>query len=1091
MPIPHSSTPAPSPIARALTLSERLAILREHPRPPPDTEWNLPSGRRWVDKLKAMPPFDQLPHLWERFLAAHQLTEDGLLHALGAPEAFLAAHAGEAGRWAEELEEALAAPPREAAPAFDWPSSMSSQAKLLTFSAPVIAWALARIQRGLASLEAEGGSPLLQPGGVEALFLPRLASTAYAITHRTLVLELNVSRLSGELTGTTPTERFESFVARLADPTYARTLHEEYAVLSRQLVESVRAIADFCVLFLRHLVEDRSALRGRFFGGDDPGLLTQVLMSGDGHRGGKRVLVLEFEGGRKLIYKPHSLRVDEHFQSLLRWLNARGHQPPLRTMACLDRGDHGWTEFIAVSDCSSEEELRRFYLRQGGLLAVLYAMLATDFHYENLIASGEYPVLVDLESLFHPTLHPSGESELDEAIRGAMNYSVLRTALLPTPQLMGNSDVPVDLSGLSDVEGQQSPQAAPYVNMAVADEAHIDRMKLRMLGSQNIPTLRGTKPDPSAYTEEIAEGFTRMYGLLLAHREALLAPEGPVRRFAGDDIRFIFRTTRTYALLSRETLHPDLQRDALDRERHFLRLWALLEERQDIASLITSELESLWKGDVPFFHTRTDSVDLSDHEDRRHPDLLNRSCLEEVLGHIRRLDEGDLKRQAWFIRGAMACHRAQARHMGAGAKEASFRPVSTAEGLPSRSTFLQEACRVGDRLVELAMRGRSDEAEGATWIGMVLVSEKVWQFLPLGIDLYDGLPGITLFLAHLAKASGERKYADLARGALTVIRQQQRQSEKNVLINGAFGGWGGLIYLYTHLSHLWEEPLLLEEALQCARHASARAGEDEECDLIYGNAGAILALHGLYELHPAAEVLEAMRECGQRLLSQAHPMAQGLGWSAKVLECVPLAGYSHGASGIASALEVLFRRTGQQAWLEAAAAALAYERTLFSPEHGNWLDVRLHRPDRKEEEPLPPPNYPTAWCNGAPGIGLSRFRMPSLDDAAARAEVEAALANTRLQGFGYNHSLCHGDLGNLELLLEARQAGHPLLEENEVERYAAGILEGIRHKGWICGTPAGIETPGLLTGLAGIGYGFLRLADPAGTPSILLLDPPR
>jgi lantibiotic modifying enzyme len=30
-----------------------------------------------------------------------------------------------------------------------------------------------------------------------------------------------------------------------------------------------------------------------------------------------------------------------------------------------------------------------------------------------------------------------------------------------------------------------------------------------------------------------------------------------------------------------------------------------------------------------------------------------------------------------------------------------------------------------------------------------------------------------------------------------------------------------------------------------------------------------------------------------------------------------------------------------------------------------------------------------------------------------------------------------------------------------------------------------------MTGLAGMGYGFLRLWDPVGTPSVLLLDPPR
>src|SRR5688500_12891270 len=105
MTVPPLTAPTRSSIPRALTLSERLAIVREHAHLLSDAELDLPLGRRWLDKLKAMPPFDQLPHLWARFLSLHQLTEDGLVRALGAPAAFLATHAGHAGRWAEDLEE--------------------------------------------------------------------------------------------------------------------------------------------------------------------------------------------------------------------------------------------------------------------------------------------------------------------------------------------------------------------------------------------------------------------------------------------------------------------------------------------------------------------------------------------------------------------------------------------------------------------------------------------------------------------------------------------------------------------------------------------------------------------------------------------------------------------------------------------------------------------------------------------------------------------------------------------------------------------------------------------------------------------------
>ena len=38
--------------------------------------------------------------------------------------------------------------------------------------------------------------------------------------------------------------------------------------------------------------------------------------------------------------------------------------------------------------------------------------------------------------------------------------------------------------------------------------------------------------------------------------------------------------------------------------------------------------------------------------------------------------------------------------------------------------------------------------------------------------------------------------------------------------------------------------------------------------------------------------------------------------------------------------------------------------------------------------------------------------------------------------------------------------------------------------------PLGVETPGLMTGLAGIGYGLLRLAAPERVPNVLGLAAP-
>lgn len=52
------------------------------------------------------------------------------------------------------------------------------------------------------------------------------------------------------------------------------------------------------------------------------------------------------------------------------------------------------------------------------------------------------------------------------------------------------------------------------------------------------------------------------------------------------------------------------------------------------------------------------------------------------------------------------------------------------------------------------------------------------------------------------------------------------------------------------------------------------------------------------------------------------------------------------------------------------------------------------------------------------------------------------------------------------------------------------IIDRFEDKGFVCGTPLHVESPGLMTGLAGIGYALLRLALPHKVPNILTLEGP-
>lgn len=167
--------------------------------------------------------------------------------------------------------------------------------------------------------------------------------------------------------------------------------------------------------------------------------------------------------------------------------------------------------------------------------------------------------------------------------------------------------------------------------------------------------------------------------------------------------------------------------------------------------------------------------------------------------------------------------------------------------------------------------------------------------------------------------------------------------------------------------------------------------------------------------------------------------------------------------------------------------AFAYERHLFSPDANNWPDLRSGSKPGDENETY----KMSAWCHGAAGIALARLGcLRFVDDAAIRQEIEIGLQTTISKGLGNSHSLCHGDLGNMDILLSAAQ----VLERSEflecIEQATPKLLDTIDRQGWVSGGPMGLETPGLMLGLSGAGYALLRLAFMYHVPSVLQLEPP-
>jgi lantibiotic modifying enzyme len=373
-----------------------------------------------------------------------------------------------------------------------------------------------------------------------------------------------------------------------------------------------------------------------------------------------------------------------------------------------------------------------------------------------------------------------------------------------------------------------------------------------------------------------------------------------------------------------------------------------------------------------------------------------------------------------------------------------------------------------------------------TWIGALPrdprhgAAEPI-SYAPLGPDLYGGTCGVAAFLACLAARKGDRSVARTASGALrhAFDRLEAVPPEQRY---GLYSGWPGIALGAVQAGEELGEPEWVERGIALMRRLEGEQPA-QELDLIGGAAGALAACAILARREGDAGLLEQGLRLAELLLSRGRAERRGgMSWSYDGDAGIGLTGFAHGAAGVSWALAELYAASADPSHRQAAIEGFAYEETWFDQASGNWADLRDGRSSG------PPSEHPQClfWCHGAPGIALSRLRAwELLGDERVRGEALTALSTTRLaldrslREAGATLSLCHGIAGRADVLLRAGA----LLELPADDLLAtASRAIGAHCLGAIdSGEPEGDEadSPGLMLGMAGLGYFLLRLEDPS------------
>ena len=602
---------------------------------------------------------------------------------------------------------------------------------------------------------------------------------------------------------------------------------------------------------------------------------------GDQHRHGRAVIGVWTNGG-VFYYKPHDCGLDAAYHEIVgRWFS-----DCTAAARVVQSKGVSFVSCLSQAPVKKEEGISDYYYNFGVLTALLHGLGSTDMHFENIMACGDRPAVVDTETLISPFC--GNRAGIDQLMPGAraLRQSVCRIGILPF-RIYG------------------SPMLSPLYS--------------RHEGSACLPGYGGRTYTAEGYEDRFLVGFRDGYARMLAHREEI---RELLRTCSGAAVRCMLQNTMFYALIRRSLYRPEALQSQEEQKRilHRLSLPFTQESSEVFREEVEHEAACLKMGDIPYFCTALDGTDLCGDDPKQilKAGYYSESPLDMTGKSLDRLSAAELRYEEDVIRVAFA-------HAPLDAQE-----ESAPQPLEGSSTEYENARRMAVSL----FRALKDDVillpeGGRAWLSTVITLHGI---SPCGI--MGAFAEAGAFCAEILRTYALSEFhaeaMELARDCVSGIAKELAElskSDRETLISsarlpmGLYNGCGGVLWGLAAMEKA-NVPFSGETSGTLLRFLM-RQSEFWHADptVAYGLSG---LMPGLDMLNVnISERNECARACAERLLEADVPS-------------IPDA--QKGAAGIAAALAAAYRLLGDMRCVEKALAILKDVRDAYDDALRGWPD---------------------------------------------------------------------------------------------------------------------------------------------------------